>query len=123
VARTRVLRVAEAIQREVGSILDREVDDPGLNLVTVTRVDLSDDLRYAKLFVSFVGGDERKADGLRRLRKAARFVRGQLAGRLRLRTVPHLTFLLDDSSEEYLRIDEVLKRIHEEDDGHERSES
>jgi len=123
VARTRVLRVAEAIQREVGAILDREVDDPGLNLVTVTRVDLSDDLRHAKLFVSFVGGEERKTDGLRRLRRAVRFVRGQLAGRLRLRTVPHLTFVLDDSSEEYLRIDEVLKRIHEEDDGQERNES
>ena len=122
-ARTRVLRVAEAIQREVGAILDREVDDPGLNLVTVTRVDLSDDLRHAKLFVSFVGGEERKTDGLRRLRRAVRFVRGQLAGRLRLRTVPHLTFVLDDSSEEYLRIDEVLKRIHEEDDGQERNES
>lgn len=115
--------MAEAIQREVGAILDREVDDPGLNLVTVTRVDLSDDLRHAKLFVSFVGGEERKTDGLRRLRRAVRFVRGQLAGRLRLRTVPHLTFVLDDSSEEYLRIDEVLKRIHEEDDGQERNES
>lgn len=122
-SRTRVLRVAETIQREVGTILDREVNDPGLSLVTVTRVDLSDDLRYAKLFVSFVGGDEQKDDGLKRLRKAARFIRGQLAGRLRLRTVPHLTFLLDESSEQYLRIDAVLKRIHEEDDERERSES
>ena len=122
-SRTRVLRVAEAIQREVGTILDREVSDPGLNLVTVTRVDMSDDLRHAKLFVSFVGGDESKEESLRKLRKATRFIRGHLADRLRLRTVPHLTFLLDESSEEYLRIDAVLKRIHEADDERERSES
>ena len=67
-SRKRVLRVTEAVKRELGFILDRQVEDPRIGMVTVTRVDLSDDLRYAKVHVSFLGGDEEKARGLKLLK-------------------------------------------------------
>lgn len=111
----RVQRASETIKRELGVILDRKVEDPNLGFVTVIRVELSVDLRYAKVFVSVLGDDEEKVRSMRRLEKAKRFIRGELASNLRLRVAPSIRFVLDDSSEEYLRIAEVLKRIHEED--------
>jgi len=112
----RVLRVAEAVRRELGFILDRKLGDPKIGMVTVTRVELSDDLRYARVFVSFLGGVGGK-ESLKRLRHAGRFLRAELAHRIDLRVVPRLTFILDDSAENYIRIAEVLKTIHDQDDG------
>jgi ribosome-binding factor A len=109
-----VLRVTEAIKRELGFILDRELKDPRIGMVTVTRVDLSEDLRHAKVFVSFLGGDEEKAEGLKRLRRARGYLRSELAGRLDLRVVPELAFIIDESAENYLRIEKLLREIHSE---------
>jgi len=111
----RVLRASEAIRRELGVILDRKLADPRIGMVTVTRVDLSEDLRYAKVFVSFLCDDGKRDESLRLLRKARRFVRGELAHSLRFRVAPELTFLIDDSSKNYIRISSVLKDIQEED--------
>ena len=114
-AHKRVLRAGEAIRRELSFILDRKLSDPRIGMVTVTRVDLSEDLRYAKVFVSFFGDEKEQEESLRLLRKARRFIRGELAHALRLRVAPELTFLLDDSSENYIRIAKVLDDIDEED--------
>jgi ribosome-binding factor A len=111
----RVLRAGEAIRRELGFILDRKLCDPRIGMVTVTRVDLSEDLRYAKVFVSFLSDNEERDESLRLLRKARRFVRGELAHSLRFRVAPELTFLIDDSSKNYIRISNVLKDIQKED--------
>ena len=113
-AHKRLLRVGEAIKRELSFILDRKLGDPRIGMVTVTRVELSEDMHYAKIFVSFMGDDEERREKMRLLRKARRFLRGELAHTLHLRVSPEITFLLDDSAENYLRINEVLKRIHEE---------
>ena len=110
----RVLRVAEALKRELGFILDREINDPNIGMATVTRVDLSDDLRYAKVFVSFLGGQKERESALRHLKRAHKFLRTQLAARMELRLVPELSFTLDESSEQYLRITRILKEIHAE---------
>jgi ribosome-binding factor A len=114
VAHKRILRVGEAIKRELSFILDRKMGDPRIGMVTVTRVELSDDMRYAKVFVSFLGDDEERRERMRLLRKARRFLRGELAHTLHLRVAPEITFVLDDSAENYIRINEVLKQIHEE---------
>jgi len=114
VSRKRVLRVTEVVKRELGFILDRELHDPRIGMVTVTRVDLSDDLRHAKVYVSFLGDDEEKAEGLRLLKKARRYLRTALAGRLDLRVVPELAFAIDESAENYLRIEKLIREIHEE---------
>ncbi len=111
----RVLRVAEALRRELGFILDQKLGDRRVGMVTITRAELSDDMKYAKIYVSFLG-DEDRSQSLRRLKHARRFLRSELAGRLDVRVVPELTFLLDDSSENYIRIAEVLRAIHDQDD-------
>lgn len=122
--RKRALRAAEAIQREMGVILDRKIRDPRMAMmVTVTRVDVSEDLRYAKIFVSVLGGQDEKEMAFRLLRRARRFIRSQLASYLDLRVAPEISFALDESAENYLRIDNVLKEIHEEERGRERERS
>ncbi len=118
-AHKRILRVGEAIKRELSFILDRKMGDPRIGMVTVTRVELSEDMHYAKVFVSFMCDDEERHKRMRLLRKARRFLRGELAHTLHLRVSPDLTFVLDDSAENYIRINEVLKRIHDEEREHE----
>jgi ribosome-binding factor A len=114
VSRKRVLRVAEALKRELSFIIDRELEDPRIGMATVTRVDLSEDLRHAKIFVSFLGGDEEKSQGLALLKRARGYLRSSLAGRLDLRVVPELAFVIDESAENYLRIEKLIKEIHDE---------
>jgi ribosome-binding factor A len=122
--RKRALRAAEAIQREMGVILDRKIRDPlKAMMVTVTRVEVSEDLRYAKIYVSVLGGEQEKDMAFRLLRRARRFIRSQLASYLDLRVAPEITFALDESAENYLRIDSVLKEIHEEERSRERERS
>jgi ribosome-binding factor A len=122
--RKRALRAAEAIQREMGVILDRKIRDPlKAMMVTVTRVEVSEDLRYAKIYVSVLGGEQEKDMAFRLLRRARRFIRSQLAEYLDLRVAPEITFALDESAENYLRIDSVLKEIHEEERSRERERS
>jgi ribosome-binding factor A len=112
----KLLRAEETVKREIGYILDRKVQDPRIGMATVTRVELSDDFRYARVHVSFMGDAREREEALGHLRKAVKFVRGELAHSLRMRVSPFLTFVLDESSERYIRISEVLKRIEDEDD-------
>ncbi len=108
----RVLRVAETIRRELSIILDRKMEDPRIVMATVTRVELSKDLKYAKVLVSLLGDADEQARSLKLIRKAVKFIRGELAYSLRLRAVPELTFELDDSAEKYLAIAKVLDEIN-----------
>jgi len=114
VAHKRVLRVAETIRRELSIILDRKMEDPRIVMATVTRVELSQDLKYAKVLVSLLGDKHEQERSLKLIKKAVKFIRGELAFSLRLRAVPELTFELDDSAEKYLRIAEVLDQINRE---------
>ncbi len=108
----RVLRVAETIRRELSIILDRKMEDPRIVMATVTRVELSKDLKYAKVLVSLLGDEDEQTRSLTLIRKAVKFIRGELAYSLRLRAVPELTFELDDSAEKYIAITKVLDEIN-----------
>ncbi len=112
----RVLRVAEATKRELGFILDHKINDPKLGLVTVTRVDMSDDLRHAKVYVTTLGDAEDKTRAIRRLVRARGFIRCELAQALRLRVAPELKFVRDDSAERYLEIKGLLDKIETEEE-------
>ncbi|MCD4690879.1 30S ribosome-binding factor RbfA [bacterium] len=114
-AHKRVLRVAEMVRRQLSEILDRKLEDPRIVMVTVTRVELSQDLKYAKVLVSFLGDEDEQNRSLHLVRKAVKFIRGELAYTLNLRVVPELTFELDDSAVNYIRIKKVLDQIHAED--------
>ena len=105
----RIERANSLIRQEISNLLLRQVKDPRLgNLVSVTAVSTSPDLRYAKVFVSRIGSQEEKQETLSVLVAASGFFRNELAKRLRLRHIPELNFQWDDSIE---RGERLLKLI------------
>jgi len=102
-------RVAEQILHELGDIVQNGIHDPRKGWVTVVRVEMSPDLCYARAFVSVYGDEEAKRAALAVLERAARFVRGEIGRRVRLRQTPEITFLLDQSIEQGQRIQDILR--------------
>jgi ribosome-binding factor A len=109
----RAERLGAAIQVELAGIVAREVKDPRVHaagLLTVTRVQLSADLRVARVYVSFVGGGEDAvAAAIQGLEHAAGFLRGEIGRRLSLRHAPELRFVHDRSAEAAERIERLLR--------------
>jgi len=94
----RIERVNNLIRQEISELLQRQVKDPRLGgFVAVTEVSTSPDLKYAKVFVSHIGGKEEKQEILSTLASASGFFRRELAKRLKLRCIPVLDFQWDDS--------------------------
>lgn len=109
-ANYRRARINDEVQREMASIL-REVKDPRVKdaFVSVTAVDVTPDLKYAKIYYSALMGDKKEL--ARGLRAASGFIRSQIAQRLNLRITPELTFILDDSVEHGAHIAKLLNSI------------
>jgi ribosome-binding factor A len=99
------------MKQEIADILMRKIKDPRIGFVTVTDVDLADDLRNAKVFVSVYGGD--KEASLKGLKSAAPFIRSELGKRMRMRFVPELLFRFDGTVEQGAHIMELLRAIEE----------
>lgn len=101
-------RLAEQILEEVAIIVQTEMDDPRLQFLTVTHVEMSDDLRHARVFVSIMAEDAEREETLAALHHARGYIRSLLASRLTMRRVPTLHFYLDESLENSLRVWELL---------------
>jgi ribosome-binding factor A len=99
------------MKQEIADILMRKIKDPRIGFVTVTDVDVADDLRNAKVFVSVYGGD--KEASLKGLKSAAPFIRSELGKRMRMRFVPELLFRFDGTVEQGAHIMELLRTIEE----------
>ncbi len=102
-------RVADAIHETVADLVVREIKDPRVGMITLTRVRVSADLRHARVYFSVLGDAARRAQCLEGLRSAAGFIRTQLARQLNLRVVPEVTFEFDPSLEQAERISRLLK--------------
>lgn len=111
-------RMREEFKREAGDIL-RKMKDPRIGFVSVTDVELSRDLRHAKIFVSIFGDEEEKHNTLTALTRAQGFVRSELGQRIRMRHTPEITFRLDDSIERGDRINRLLRSVSTEEGGDE----
>jgi ribosome-binding factor A len=109
----RANRVADQMKQEVADILMRKIKDPRIGFVTVTDVELTDDLQNAKIFVSIYGGD--KEETLKGLKSASAFVRSELGRRMRFRVVPEIQFRFDGTVEQGAHIMELLREIEEKD--------
>ncbi len=105
--RIRPERVAEQLRMDVADILQNDLKDPRLGMVTCTRVDLTNDLRHAKVYVSVLGED--KDDSMRALESAAGYVRRKLARRLGLRVSPEIVFVFDPSVEYSIRLEGLIE--------------
>ncbi|MBI2907249.1 MAG: 30S ribosome-binding factor RbfA [Chloroflexi bacterium] len=112
----RTERLNELIRSEISDLILREIKDPRLSgLLTITQVDISVDLRHAKVFVSIMGTEEEKKEALRGLEAASGFFRRQLRDRLTLRRIPELSFHRDDSIERGGRVLELLREVSADD--------
>ena len=103
-------RMGEALREEIETIVEGELGDPRIGLVSVSSVLLADDSRSARVFVTVEGDEEEADDSLEGLTAAVGFIRRQVAERLHLRRPPELYFQLDRSHQYGARIDELLGR-------------
>ena len=105
-------RVADQIRGELATLLAREVHDPGIGFVTLTRVQVSPDIQLARVFYTVLGDDKARRDSARALDRAAAFLRRQIGARLRLKRVPELKFQYDEAIAGQDRIEQLLNEIH-----------
>ena len=107
-------RVGEEIRQELSLLIAREVHDPGVGFVTITRVKVTPDLQQARVFYTLIGDDKARKETARALGRATPFLRRQIGSRLRLRHVPELQFIFDVSIEQQDRIEQIILDIRAE---------
>ena len=105
-------RVADQIRGELAQLLVRDVHDPGIGFVTLTRVQVSPDLQLARVFYTVLGDENARRNSARALERAAAFLRRQIGARLRLKRVPELKFQYDEAPAGQDRIERLLNEIH-----------
>ena len=105
-------RVSEEIRHQVGIILKRDIRDSRIGFVTIARVDMSPDLRSADIFFTSIEGNTMDEDTLQALKDSIGLIRRLLAKRIRIKFIPRITFIHDDSSTAGNRIDEIINIIH-----------
>ncbi|ACL32295.1 30S ribosome-binding factor RbfA [Glaesserella parasuis] len=110
---SRADRVAQELQKEIAIILQREVKDPRIGMVTVSDVEISRDLAYAKVFVTFLFDSDESAveRGLEGLNKASGYIRTLVGKAMRLRIVPELRFVYDQSLVEGMRMSNLVTNV------------
>jgi ribosome-binding factor A len=111
----RTARVAEQIREEVSQILSTEVADPGVGLVTVTRVKVTPDLSLARIYWTIMGDAAERKKTAKALARAAAYVRHLLSTRMTLRRSPEVQFLFDQSVAAQDRVEQILEEIKRED--------
>jgi ribosome-binding factor A len=104
-------RIAHLIQREIGEVILKELTDVRIGFVTISRVEVTTDLAYAKVYVSVMGTDKQKRDSLVGLGHSASYLRTHLSKVLKMRTVPRLQFVEDKNLDHGFRINEILNEI------------
>ena len=106
----RVNKLDSILLREISMIIMKDINDPKLGFPTVTEVDVTPDLTTAKVYVSFLGKNYKKRDGIEALRRAKGHIKSELAKRIRIRKIPDLTFEVDDTLDKAERIEQILNK-------------
>jgi len=104
-------RLGDQVRAELCTLLQRSIRDPAVRFVTVTHVRMSRDLQHARVHYTTLGDTTTRRETARGLRRAASFLRSQLGRRIRVRRVPELTFVYDESIERESRIAQVLEEL------------
>jgi len=107
-------RVGDQIRQELAELITREVHDPGIGFLTITRVRLTPDLQQARVSYTTLGDEKARVETGRALNRAIPFLRRQIGRRLRLKHVPQLQFFYDESIERQDRIERIIQDIHAE---------
>lgn len=113
---SRTSRLNEEVKRIVGELIQNELKDPRIPLLTsVTGVVVTKDLRYAKIFISVFGTEEEKVKCIEGLKSAAGFIRKELGNKIKARYTPEIIFELDKSIEYGMHISKVLQEMKKDD--------
>lgn len=110
----RAARVGEEMREILAQLIREEVKDPRVGFVSIVKVEVSSDLRHAKVFISVLGDEQQKKESLKGLSSAAGFLRSEVARELRLRYTPELHFVLDESIEHGQKIAQLLVQVQKE---------
>jgi len=108
----RNVRVAELLKQILSETISREMRDPSMHLVTITKVKITDDLRDAKVYFSKMGTPAERKAALDGLNRAKNFLRSAIAQKAGLRVVPSLMFIYDDSLDYAANIDQLLRQVN-----------
>jgi ribosome-binding factor A len=110
----RAVRVGDQLRVEITEILARDVHDPGIGFLTVTRVKVTPDLQQARIYYTTLGDEKARKDTGKALGRATPFLRRQVARRMNFKRVPELQFFYDESIEQHDRIERILREIESE---------
>ncbi len=105
-------KIAGLIQRNISEIIQFDVKDPKIGFITITDCQVTSDLSYAKIFVSFLGQNARKEAGMKSLERSKGYIRSELSKKLSIRKVPELIFVLDDALERGNKIEKIIADIN-----------
>lgn len=112
----RLERVAELL-REVISEVFLELKDPRVGFATITNVKVSPDIKYAKVFVSILGSQNDQDETMKGLNNARGFIRREISKRIRLRHIPEISFIFDESIEKGSEILQLISKVIKDDEG------
>lgn len=107
-------RVQEAIRQEISTIINNEIKDPRLGFLTVTGVELTKDMRYARVYFSVLGEDKAKFLALKGLKSAKGYIKGRLGEKIKLRFMPEIEFRIDETLEKTERVFRILDKLQKE---------
>lgn len=109
----RLTRINEEFQKEITQIIRTELKDPRVAaMTTVMNVEVTPDLKYAKIHISVLGDDKQKAEAIEGLKNASGFIRKELAHRVNLRNTPQLSFVLDESVEYAIKMSKLIEEVN-----------
>lgn len=112
----RLEKIQEFIKQEVSKIILTDLKDPRIGFVTVTRVEVTGDLRQAKVLISLLGSDEQKSQTWQALTKSLGFIRTEVGRRLKIRHSPELMFQVDESLDHSVHIQKLLDKIRQDEE-------
>ena len=113
----RINRISEEVKRVVSGVISNDLKDPRISpLTSITYVEVTRDLRYAKIYVSVLGNEKDKKETLEGLENAKGFIRREIGNRINLRYVPEPIFNLDDSIEQGIYISKLIDKVNREDE-------
>ncbi|MDU7764241.1 MAG: 30S ribosome-binding factor RbfA [Staphylococcus sp.] len=111
----RAERVGEQMKQEIMDIVNNKVKDPRVGFLTITDVELTNDLSQAKVYLTVLGNDKEVDNTFKALHKATVFIKSELGSRMRLRIIPELTFEYDESIEYGNKIERMIQELHKND--------
>lgn len=113
-AKYRIGRINEEVKKAVSDIIRNDINDPRLSsMVSVTKVDVTNDFKFAKVFVSVFGEEESKQETLKALKSSSKLIKREVGRRVKLRSTPEIIIELDESIERGMHINEILSNLKE----------